>query len=118
MLRGNKDYFSMVIQNLINNAIKYSPADSKILFRVISKNSHTKIFVEDFGIGLSDKDRDRIFERFYRGAAAENSDIPGYGLGLSLVSSIVRSMDGTVDVEKNKPQGTIFIITVPELRTD
>ncbi len=118
LLRGNKDYFSMVIQNLINNAIKYSPADSKILFRVISKNSHTKIFVEDFGIGLSDKDRDRIFERFYRGAAAENSDIPGYGLGLSLVSSIVRSMGGTVDVEKNKPQGTIFIITVPELRTD
>ncbi|GAB4375687.1 MAG: ATP-binding protein [Calditrichia bacterium] len=116
LIRGNKDYFSLVLQNLVSNALKYSPANSEIHLKARAENTFIKIYVEDQGIGISEKERNKIFERFYRGNKAQDQGIQGFGLGLSLVHSIVHSMGGSIEVKDNRPQGTIFIITLPKLQ--
>lgn len=118
LMRGNKDYFSLVLQNLINNAVKYSKPQSEVFVKVTTENSFVKIHVEDQGIGIDKNEKDRIYERFYRGNAAQTQGIQGFGLGLSLVHSIVHSMGGTIEVKDNSPQGTIFILTLQKLQID
>ncbi len=105
-LKGNPEYFSMALQNLIENALKYSEEDSTVQVKVEQTNQHVKIAVIDQGIGIPDFEKDRIFERFYRSEAA--SEKRGFGLGLSLVQSVVKQMDGKIKVKNNQPHGTIF----------
>ncbi len=95
-LRGRPDYFSIVMQNLINNALKYS-GKNHVNVSIIKNKDCAKILVEDHGIGISKADKERIFERFYRGINGEGKGIEGYGLGLSLVKSVITSMGGDID---------------------
>jgi len=118
LLRGKKDYFSMVIQNLIDNAIKYSPPGSKVILCAKTENSFINISVEDNGFGINEGERHQLFERFYRGNQAQDDGVPGYGLGLSLVYSIVHAMNGTIEVKENQPNGSVFNISLPKLHTD
>ena len=112
-IKGVADYFQMVLQNLIDNAIKYSDDNSSIKLITSLKDNYVKISVEDNGIGIADDEKIKVFEKFYRGSKIENSGIKGYGLGLSLVESIVTKLDGKIFIEDNKPTGTIFIIELP-----
>ncbi|MCK5087019.1 MAG: HAMP domain-containing histidine kinase [Melioribacteraceae bacterium] len=112
-IKGVADYFQMVLQNLIDNAIKYSDDNSSIKLITSLKDNYVKISVEDNGIGIADDEKIKVFEKFYRGTKIENSGIKGYGLGLSLVESIVTKLDGKIFIEDNKPTGTIFIIELP-----
>ncbi len=114
-LRGNRDYFSMAVQNLIDNAIKYSAGRSPIIVRAFRRDSRVYFMVEDFGVGISDAEKTAIFERFYRGHSNDTLETRGFGLGLSFVHSIVSAMGGTIAVEDNHPRGTRFIITVKAL---
>ena len=118
LIRGNKDYFCLVLQNLISNAIKYSPPHSEVLFEARIENSAIKIAVKDHGDGIKPDEREMIFERFYRGSEAQNKGITGYGLGLSLVNSIVRSMGGTVEMRENVPKGSVFTVSLPKLQIE
>jgi len=116
-LRGRADYFTMVIQNLIDNALKYSETDKKVYVNVFEKNNLINISVEDFGIGIPSEEQSKIFDRFFRGnTAVENTT--GYGLGLALVKNIVEKMNGTVSTENNIPQGTKFIIQLEKVKLD
>lgn len=117
MLRGNKDYFAMVLHNLIDNAIKYSSSGSEVTLRAKTDNAFVNISVEDYGYGISEKEKQQLFERFYRGDKAHNNGIQGYGLGLSLAYVIVTAMAGTIEVRDNQPNGSIFLISLPKLHT-
>jgi signal transduction histidine kinase len=114
-LRGESEKYLMVIQNLIHNAIKYSPdlLDVKIAARKINKE--IIITIEDKGIGIEDSEKEFVFQKFYRSNRAEKLGIKGFGLGLSLVKSIVDEASGKVEILNNKPTGTIFKVTFPSI---
>ncbi|MHB1688593.1 MAG: sensor histidine kinase [Ignavibacteriaceae bacterium] len=117
-IRGNQDAFQIVIENLIDNAVKYSNEDGKIVLTAKKESGQTKISVEDFGIGINEEEQEKIFDRFYRSSAALNLNIKGYGLGLSMVKTVVSSMGGKILVENNQPQGSKFILIFPEVRIE
>ncbi|MBN2571973.1 MAG: HAMP domain-containing histidine kinase [Ignavibacteriales bacterium] len=117
-IRGKQDYFVMVLDNLINNAIKYSPKGEQIILSIIPSNEIVKIIIEDFGIGIPADEKDKIFSRFYRSSRSEKLGIKGYGLGLSFVEIVVKTMDGIIEVEDNIPKGTKFTIVLPKLKLE
>ena len=114
-VKGNHEYFSMVINNLIDNALKYSDKTENVDLLILSESKFVKIIVTDLGIGIPDSEKSLIFDRFYRSKKANKSTIGGYGLGLSLVISIVKSMNGTIEVSNNIPNGTVFTIKLPKV---
>lgn len=118
LLRGNKDYFAMALQNLLDNAVKYSPDTSPVKVTAHAKDEMIIIAVEDNGIGISASEKQKLFERFYRGEKAQRDGIQGFGLGLSLVFSIVTSMGGAIEIRDNIPNGSIFILSLPRLRME
>jgi len=113
-LRGNNDYFLMALQNLIDNGLKYSDDNTPVIVEAEQDNGWVHIRVKDQGIGIPDKEKERIFERFYRGSFQNQK--PGFGLGLSLVQSIVRTMGGSITVKDNHPKGAVFEIRIKELK--
>lgn len=114
-LKGNIEFISMMISNLLDNAIKYSPDNSPVIVDVFSRNDKLILSVDDLGIGIKDSDKEKIFQRFYRADSMERRGIKGYGLGLSLVKSIVESMNGEITVDTKKEKGVKFIIQLPRV---
>lgn len=112
-LRGSYEGFQIVLENLIDNAIKYSPDKSRVIVRAERVDDNVKISVEDFGTGIIDEEKEKIFEKFYRTASSIKGSVQGYGLGLCLVKTIVLSMEGTIKVEDNLQIGTKFIVSFP-----
>ncbi len=114
-VRGDTDKFYIIIENLLSNAIKYSAANSEV-FISLSKNAAKAILiVKDNGIGISDSDKTKVFDRFYRSDDAEKLGVKGYGLGLSLVKLLIEEAGGKISIKDNKPSGTIFNVTLPYL---
>ena len=105
----------MVLENLIGNAIKYSSDNDKIKIIVEEAIDSIIISVFDNGIGISDAEKIKVFERFYRGDNVESSGIKGHGLGLNLVKIVVNKMGGKIAIHDNEPRGTIFILEMPKL---
>jgi len=112
-IRGREDYFSQVLFNLIDNAIKYSRENGDIEIIALINSKNIIITVADGGIGINDSEKEKIFERFYRCDKIENLEIRGYGLGLSLVKAIVTIMGGSITAKNNTPKGSVFIISLP-----
>jgi len=112
-VKGNADKFSMVFQNLIYNSIKYSPEGEGIIIKAAKTNDKIIIQVEDKGLGIIDSEKEKVFQKFYRSLDAENNGIKGFGLGLSLVKSIIDEYSGTIKISDNYPKGTIVQITLP-----
>jgi len=117
-VRGKEENFIIVIENLIGNALKYSSEDDIIEVISNSSNGCINVIVKDKGIGIADSEKEKVFERFYRSESAEKIGIVGYGLGLSIVKSIVISMNGKIQVSDNSPKGTIFCITLPYIKIE
>jgi heavy metal sensor kinase len=111
-LAGDQRMLQRLVANLIDNAIKYTPAGGSIVVALTS-NSEKQILltVEDTGIGISAEDRPRIFERFFRSDQARPQG--GAGLGLSLAQAIARAHGGRIEVQSELHQGSIFTITLP-----
>ena len=102
-----------VMNNLIDNAFKYSPKGSVIEISTITHNNHTKINVADQGSGISEIDQEYIFDRFYRTASARASENKGSGLGLAIVKNLINSLNGEVGVSNRPEGGSIFWFTLP-----
>jgi len=113
-LRGSEEFFIIAIQNIVDNALKYSDNQN---VNISSKLDEQNLIIEisDFGVGISNDEKEKIFERFFRGTQAENLGIKGSGLGLSLAQFIINAMDGTIEVSENYPSGSIFTIKLPIL---
>ena len=101
------------VLNLVDNAVKYTPAGGKVSLSLLARDGRALIVVQDTGIGIDPADRARIFDPFVRLDAARNRDEGGVGLGLALVRSIVAAHGGTVDVESSSGAGSRFTIRLP-----
>lgn len=113
-LNTSKSALQLILTNLIENAVKYSPRESPITVAVEQHRTEVFIFVRDQGIGLDRKDQRRIFRMFHRSEVAVKKAIPGTGLGLYIVRSIVNSLGGRVWAESaGRGQGTTFYVSLP-----
>jgi len=102
-----------VIINLVDNAIKYTPAGSVIEIHTEQKNKWVIVSVADNGPGIPDEQKPRVFDMFYSGANKVVDSRRSLGLGLSLCKSIVTAHGGTISVSDNQPNGTVFTFTLP-----
>ncbi len=98
---GDRDLLFQAISNLVDNAIKYTPANGTVAIRVDAEPSGARVVVADSGTGIPGEERRRVFERFYRLETHRGS--PGSGLGLSLVAAVVNLHGGSVTLEDNGP---------------
>jgi len=112
-VRVDRDALEQAILNLLNNAMKYSGDSRDIELRLQRKDGHAVIQVIDQGVGIDPKEQKKIFEKFYRIPTRENERTAGTGLGLSLVSHIVRAHGGHIEVESVPGKGTSFSIYLP-----
>lgn len=101
-----------VLNNLINNAIKYSPNGGVVSVCLFKQSNVATIEVEDSGIGISPDDKEKIFEPFRR-TASTRLTIPGVGLGLSVTRRIIESHSGTIEVESTPGKGSLFRVKIP-----
>ncbi len=110
---ANKTYFTNVIVNILDNAIKYSPDAPEI--EVSTENVGTNIIlkVKDHGSGMSKAAAKKVFEKFYREHTGNIHNVKGHGLGLAYVKRIVEDHQGHVSVETEKDKGSTFIIKLP-----
>jgi len=110
---GDKEKISQVLNNLISNAIKYSPkADNIILCTGLQRNG-IQLSVQDFGIGISEHDIQNIFEQFYRVDDDSQSTFPGMGIGLYICSEVIKRQGGKIWVESKVGEGSIFYTWFP-----
>ncbi|MFZ2589215.1 sensor histidine kinase [Paucilactobacillus nenjiangensis] len=110
----NKNSLQQILVTLLDNAQKYSPKDSIIEINQIETDSEIQISVADQGIGMSEEDKQHIFDRFYRGEAARNAKIEGTGLGLAITARMAELIYAKLTVTNNQPNGTKFILTIPK----
>lgn len=110
---GDPSLLNTVWDNLLTNAIKYNKPDGNIEITIEDAKHSIKVIFQDTGIGLSEKEKDRIFDRFYRADDSRTRAIEGTGLGLSIVSSIVKMHGGHIDVYSKEKEGTVFIVVLP-----
>ena len=107
------DRLSQVIRNLINNAIKFSPHESKIIISAEQRDDYILFGVRDFGCGLSSENQIRIFEPFFQVESANKRRYGGTGLGLAICRGIVESQKGKIWVESKMGKGCKFFFTIP-----
>ncbi len=112
-LMATKEGLRSIFTNLLGNAIKYSPENGCITVRMGRQSGQVVVSVSDMGIGIPAKDLPRIGEEFFRAANARESGITGTGLGLSLVSELMTSYGGSMEVHSVEGQGTTIILRWP-----
>ena len=111
---GDKDRIGQVLINFLTNAIKYSPNSDKVEVWVRqSEKDRVSVSVKDFGIGIEEKDHEKIFERFYRVGGKEEQTFPGFGIGLFIAKEIIQRHDGIIGLVSQKGKGSIFTFTLP-----
>lgn len=110
---ADREKIGQVFNNLISNAVKYSPAGKPIKISCISNNNYVTVSVQDEGVGVSPEDLPRLFERYYRVKEAEKNHIAGFGIGLYLCSEIIKRHDGKIWAESEPGKGSTFYFTLP-----
>lgn len=115
---GDPRHLRSVVENLISNAIKYSPQGGRIILGTSFDDEYVKFSITDEGIGLANDDAENVFNRFYRSKTAEIQSVPGTGLGLYLTREIIHAHGGNIWVSSaGKDQGTTFYFTIPRYTT-
>ena len=102
-----------VIVNLMDNAVKYSDDNSDVTVTVCRENAYAVISVSDHGTGISDEEKEKVFDMFYTGGSRSSDSRRSLGLGLALCRSIITSHGGTISVSDNIPNGTVVSFTLP-----
>ena len=110
---GDRDQIIMAIQNLVENAVNYSPEGTKVTVSTLIENGIVTISITDQGIGISESEQDRIFERFYRVDPARSRQSGGTGLGLSIVKHVATNHGGEVSVWSVENVGSTFSLKLP-----
>jgi signal transduction histidine kinase len=112
-VRGSQQDLTLLMRNLIDNAIRYSHPGSQVTVRIGSEGDEMTLRVSDVGIGIPTRDIPRIFERFYRVDRARSRETGGTGLGLAIVKHVVENHAGTMEVESELGSGTTFLVRLP-----
>jgi K+-sensing histidine kinase KdpD len=111
-MNGDKVLWKLVVSNLIENACKYSPADSVIVVKLNRVDDNWVMQVIDQGPGIAEEEKQKIFKKFYRVGNEESRKTKGTGLGLYIIAQIVDRHKGAIVVQDNEPQGSKFEISV------
>jgi len=114
-VHADPDKITMVIQNLIDNAIKFTDQKGKILIAATAEDKKAIIEISDTGVGILEEDLSKIFNRFFHIDRTGKNNEPSTGLGLSIVKSIIDIHNGNIDVKSKPGEGTTFIISLPAL---
>jgi signal transduction histidine kinase len=112
-IEGDRDKIALVLHNLIGNALKYTPQGGTVHVVVNADQDRVIIEVRDTGIGMTEEDAERIFERFYRANDPRIASITGTGLGLTLAREVVRLHGGDITVESVLDEGSTFAAVIP-----
>jgi PAS domain S-box-containing protein len=112
-VRGDRFRLYQVITNLITNAVKYSPQQNKIIIRMKKRGKQVVVSVQDFGIGISKDQEEKIFDRFYQVMEENMKTSTGLGMGLFISREIVEKHNGKIWVESTKGKGTTFFFSLP-----
>ncbi|MBD2871259.1 sensor histidine kinase [Paenibacillus arenilitoris] len=115
VIRADRDQLSQVWMNLLSNSMKFTPEGGKIAFTLTEQEGFAVVRIADTGIGIREEDRDRLFERFYKGDASRDRSQGGSGLGLSIAHRIVAIHGGTImlDPAFDQRAGAGFIVRLP-----
>ena len=114
-IHADRLHFQNIINNLLDNAVKYSKDECKIDIKCLRQADYVIFNVKDNGIGISKEQQKHIFERFYRVPTGDLHSVKGFGLGLSYVKHIVELHQGTIGVRSQPGQGTEFTIAIPDI---
>lgn len=109
-IEGDELLLQIALSNLIDNALKYAPKESPVYIDLMEEDDYTQIKVSDEGPGVSDEEKQRIFQKFYRSGSETTRKARGTGLGLYLTKKIVSDHNGDIFVMNNTPHGSIFVI--------
>ena len=112
-ISGDKIMLQMAISNLLENAVKYTPADKPISITLNKKNDQLVLGIADQGAGIPDNEKKKIFNKFYRIGNEESRKSKGTGLGLYLTNKIVMQHKGRITVKNNTPSGAVFEVCLP-----
>ena len=104
---------SQVLDNLVSNAIKYSPDGGEVVVSLAQEDGHVACHVSDTGMGMSPEDASEVFAKFFRTSSVRRTAIPGVGLGLPISKAIVEAHGGTIGVDSTLGKGTTFTFRVP-----
>ncbi|WP_411375652.1 sensor histidine kinase [Arthrobacter sp. MPF02] len=104
---------SQVLDNLVSNAIKYSPGGGNVLVSLAQEDGHLTCRVSDTGMGMTQEDAYEVFAKFFRTSSVRRTAIPGVGLGLPISKAIVEAHGGTIEVDSELGKGTTFTFRVP-----
>ncbi|WP_209599145.1 HAMP domain-containing sensor histidine kinase [Ruegeria sp. HKCCSP351] len=110
VVRGDKHRLQQVFENILSNAIKFSPAKSKVLISVEIEDTRVKVLFRDEGIGLSEQDHEKVFDRFTQVDSSDTRKIGGTGLGMNISRQIMSAHDGSISYKKNDGPGTTFLV--------
>jgi PAS domain S-box-containing protein len=110
---GDRDRIGQVLINLLTNAMKYSYQANKVIVRLSVVEDHALLSVEDFGIGITPAEQQKIFERFYQTADAQGKTYAGLGIGLYISREIIKRHAGRIWVESSKGKGSTFYVKFP-----
>ena len=112
-MRADADDLELVWSNLLENAIRFSPAGGKVLLRARSDGQRGYVEVEDNGPGIPQSELAHLFERFHRGDSSRARNTGGYGLGLAISKALIEAYGGTITPESGPEQGTRMVVEVP-----
>ena len=110
---GDRQRLAQVIDNLLSNALKFTPPNGSVVVSMVAREATVLIQVADTGLGISPVDQKKLFTRFFRTEAAMRKAIKGTGLGLSIVKAIVEGHGGEITVESAEGKGATFRIVLP-----
>ncbi len=112
--KTDSEKVKQILSNILNNAVKYSYKNSKVIVKMWLEDDVMSISVQDFGTGISEKNQSIIFDRFKRLDTGINSVNQGHGLGLSIAKALLDILSGTIDIKSQKGEGSTFTVTIPE----
>ncbi|MGD8566989.1 MAG: HAMP domain-containing sensor histidine kinase [Gammaproteobacteria bacterium] len=110
---GDKEMLRVVIDNLLSNAVKYSPPNGRLAIAVQKTGLDARVDIIDDGPGISDEDKQRVFDAFFQGSAKSSGHIKGTGVGLSIAREFIEAHGGRITVTDNKPSGAHLSLKLP-----
>jgi signal transduction histidine kinase len=112
-VQANKERMSRVLENLVSNAIKFTPAGGEVRVSVARTDGKVRLEVADTGIGIAADDHQRLFDRFFRTTTVAEQHFPGTGLGLYIARAIVEASGGSIAVRSEPGEGASFSVELP-----
>jgi PAS domain S-box-containing protein len=112
-IRADKDLLKQALINLVDNAVKFSPSEKRVVIDLSIEDNYIKTTVTDFGIGIDKRHHKKIFDRFYRINESQKQTYPGLGIGLFVTAEIIKKHGGKIWVDSKQEKETNFVFTLP-----